>query len=106
MHNTRLKEMHLIDENEARAVLKERFPSLSPYYLSYFSWPQLFSNTAGPFSKPGMLAGQAFTTWQMECWTDGKHAFIFSRGREVGVLECDELFTIDWYMNTRTHAWL
>lgn len=104
MHNTRLKEMHLIDENEARVALKDRFPSLSPYYLSYFSWPQLFSNTAGPFSKPGRISGAAMTTFQMECWTDGKYAFIFSRGKEVECIECDEMFTIDWYTSQRRYA--
>lgn len=104
MNFTNINKMHGISEKEARAVLKEQFPTLSPYYLSYFSWPQIFSNTAGPFSKPGMLAGQAMSTFQMECWTDSKYAFIFSQGREVGVIECEEMFTIDWYTSQRRFA--
>lgn len=104
MHQTRIKDMHGIDEGYARTLLKAEFPTISPYYLSYFSWPQVFGNTAGPFSKPGMLAGAAMTTFQMECWTDGKHALIFSRGRVVIAIECPEMFTIDWYTSQRRFA--
>lgn len=104
MNAVDMNKMHGIDEKQARKILMEKFTGLSPYYLSYFSWPQVFSNTAGPFVKEGMLVGQAFTTFQMECWTDQYYALIFCKGRVVNVIDCDEPFTVEWYASQRRYA--
>lgn len=49
--------------------------------LSFYSWPETFGDTSGPFSRPGTVSGQAFTTFQMEAWSDGMRAFIFANGK-------------------------
>lgn len=101
MHMTKIDKMLKVTEAEARKLLQEKFEGVSPYYLSYFSWPQLFGNTAGPFSYPGRISGAAMTTFQMECWTDSKYAVVFTQGKVVHVMECEEIFTIEWYTSQR-----
>ena len=52
--------------------------------LTYCSWPELFSSTAGPFLGIG---GQAMTTFRMEAWTWEQWAIVFCNGR---VVRCGE----------------
>lgn len=95
-----MNDLQRITENEARVILEDETGE-KIYNLQYYSWPQTFSNTAGPFHVVGGFAGQAFTLFQMECWTDGDTALIFSRGRMVRVIQCSQPFTVDWYLNRR-----
>lgn len=90
-------------EEAIRLIQAEFGKEIKLYTLLYYSWPQYFSNTAGPFSRHGKLVGQAFTWFQMECWTDGQYCVVFSRGQVVKVYKSDEPFTVDGYLNTRSN---
>lgn len=64
------------EEQEKAAKILE----CEPDHLSYYSWPQAFGSTAGPF---GGCGGQMVTTFQIDAWTDGVAAVIFCGGRCV-----------------------
>jgi hypothetical protein len=42
-----------------------------PDDLAWRSWPQMFPSTAGQWSAPGVVAGAAFTEFQITVATDG-----------------------------------
>lgn len=74
--------------------------------ISYYSFPQVFPSTDGPFlfkNDKGRYAGQWFNEFQMETYTDGKIALIFCKGLITKVVECKhgEFFTVDKYLNSR-----
>lgn len=97
-----MDDLQRITENEARTIIEDELGERA-YNLQYYSWPQVFSNTAGPFHTAGSFAGQAFTEFQMECWTDGRLSLVFSKGRVVRVMQCPQPFTVDWYLSQRSH---
>ncbi len=92
-----------MNKQEALELLKEEFPNEIINVLHYWAWPQTFSTTAGPFLKNGMFAGQAFTTFPMEAWSDGKHTCVFSKGQLVRCVKSDEPFCSFWYTAQRKH---
>lgn len=98
--NNNTNDLQRIKENEAREILEEVYGE-KVYNLMYYSFPQVFGTTAGPFLKDGLFAGQAFTEFQIEVWTDGQYALIFSRGREIRTIKCEQPFTVDWYISQR-----
>jgi hypothetical protein len=91
-----------ISKIQAMDLLEEEF-GCKLYNLMYYSFPQVFSTTAGPFHQYGQFAGQAFTEFQMEVWTDGKYALVFCGREEVAYIECDQPFTVDWYLSQRKY---
>jgi len=99
MNLTRSGEIQGIDHDSAYNILCDKYGKLEIYReLFYYSWPQTFSNTAGPFSRAGMISGQAMTAFQMECWSDGRYALIFCRGQVIQFLDHDgEIFNVDKY---------
>lgn len=96
-----MNDLQRFTEQEAREILEADFAD-TIHNLMYYSFPQVFSTTVGPFLKEGMFAGQAFTEFQIEVWTDGQHAFVFSKGREIRTIKCDQPFTVDWYLGQRS----
>jgi hypothetical protein len=46
--------------------------------MVYYTWPQEFSNTSGPFHTIG---GNAMTTFQIEAWEVDAFVVLFTRGR-------------------------
>ena len=72
-----------ISVEEACTILKEKYPeeSFITHYMDYYAYPEVFSNTGGPFAKVGGLYGQAFTTFTIEAWVHGKHAVLFCSGK-------------------------
>jgi len=91
-----------ITKTQARDTLQEEF-YCKVNNLMYYSFPQMFSTTAGPFLKQGGFAGQAFTEFQIEVWTDGRYALVFSMGREIKCVECTQPFSVDWYLGQRSN---
>jgi len=91
-----------ISKIKAMDLLEEEFDR-KLHNLMYYSFPQVFSTTAGPFLKEGYFAGQAFTEFQIEVWTDGKYALVFCGHNEIAYLECEQPFTVDWYLSKRKH---
>lgn len=89
-----------ITKIQALDILEEAF-DCKMHNLMYYSFPQVFSTTAGPFLRQGDFAGQAFTEYQIEIWTDGHYALVFSRGREIKCIECTSPFTVEWYLGQR-----
>lgn len=89
-----------ISKIEALDILEETF-DCKMHNLMYYSFPQVFGTTAGPFLKQGDFAGQAFTEYQIEIWTDGYYALVFSNSREIKCIECEKPFTVDWYLGQR-----
>lgn len=89
-----------ISKQQAKEILQEYFSTVIRN-LMYYSWPCVYPNTSGPFSKPGMISGQAFTEFQIECWTDGSHTLVFCRGQELAVIEEASPFDIGRYINKR-----
>lgn len=55
--------------------------------MEYWAYPQTFSNTAGPFNYPGRISGQAFCTFTIEAWVDGKMAVIFCNDKLVAATD-------------------
>lgn len=106
MNMTRHDKLQGIDERTAYNILTEKFGRMEVYReLFYYSWPQTFGNTAGPFSRPGRLSGQAMTTFQMECWSDGCYALVFCCGEVVHIFEHGNTgrFNVEEYRNSS--AW-
>ena len=79
---TRKEDLQGIDAEQAAIDLETQSQC-----LSYYCWPQVYGNTAGPFSRPGGIAGQAMTTFTMEAWHDGGRALIFCKGRKLDVVD-------------------
>lgn len=76
-----------IDQDTAYKIMCGKWGKLEVYReLFYYAWPQTFGSTAGPFSAPGLISGQAMTSFQMECWSDGKYNLIFCQGVVVQCL--------------------
>lgn len=46
--------------------------------ISYYSWPQTFGSTAGPF---GGIGGQMISIFQIEAYAFGQNAVLFCGGR-------------------------
>lgn len=90
-----------ISENLARVLLEEHFQD-KMWDLEYYSWPKTYGNTAGPFAKAGGFSGQAFTSFQMECYTDGEFTIVFCQGKLIEMFKATEPFTIEYYGNRRT----
>lgn len=61
--------------------------SLNYNNVEYWAYPQTFGNTAGPFNKPGRISGQAFTTFTIEAWVDGKYAVLFCKDKLIKVVD-------------------
>lgn len=59
------------------------------YDLKYFCVPKTYGNTAGPMSKPGMIAGQAFTTFNIEAWCSKEKALVFYQGNVIEIIDLD-----------------
>lgn len=95
-----MNSLQQITKIQALEILEEAF-DCKMHNLMYYSFPQLFSTTAGPFLREGDFAGQGFTEYQIEVWTDGHYALVFSRGREINWIKCSEPFTVDWYLGQR-----
>lgn len=38
--------------------------------ISFYSWPAIFPNTAGPRNAPGIISGQACTEFQVYAFVD------------------------------------
>lgn len=91
-----------ISKIEAMDILESEYGN-KLYNLMYYSFPQVFSTTAGPFLRDGDFAGQGFTEYQIEVWTDGQYALVFSRGREIKHMKCTQPFTVDWYLGQRSN---
>ena len=91
-----------IEKQDAWLTLVDTFGrDIGP--IHYYSWPQMFSTTLGPFTSEGRIAGQAFTEFQMEAWTDGMHTLVFCMGREVDIIKHEEQpFSVEWYTNRRS----
>lgn len=49
--------------------------------LDYFAFPKSFPTTSGPFSKEGVVSGQAISSFTIEAYTDGRDAVLFCKGR-------------------------
>lgn len=90
-----------ISENLARVLLEEHFKERM-WNMDYYSWPKIYPNTAGPFLKAGGICGQAFTSFQMECYTDGDLCLVFCEGKVIEIFKTTEPFSIEYYENRRT----
>lgn len=55
--------------------------------MEYWAYPQTFGNTAGPFNKPGRISGQAFCTFTIEAWVDGKNALLFCNNKLLKITD-------------------
>ncbi len=77
-----------VSYSEAQNILISVFPECRIYELDYYAWPCVFSNTAGPFSYPGVIAGAAMTTFTIEAWVnvDG-NAVVFCKGKVLKVID-------------------
>lgn len=95
-----MNDLQRITEQEALVIIEDEL-GVKTCNLQYYSWPQVFSNTAGPFHREGCFVGQAFTEFQMECWTDGHAVLVFSKGRFVKAFLCSQPFSVDWYLSQR-----
>lgn len=51
------------------------------------SWVQSWPNTAGPFSRPGMIAGQAITAMRVVAVQIGQFASFYADGRYLYTLD-------------------
>ena len=60
-------------------------------YLDWYSFPQTFASTSGPFMRPG---GQMATTMRIDAYTDGKSTIFFCGGKRVKRIE-------DWRHNIK-----
>lgn len=78
-----------IDSKVAMDHLRCKYPEetvhLYENYLEYWAYPEVFGNTAGPFSKPGRISGQAMTTFTIEAWVFDNLAVLFCRDKIVKV---------------------
>ena len=76
-----------ISVERAYTELVRSFPDYSDYFYNqhfdYYAYPQSFSNTGGPFCKPGGVYGQAFCTFTVEAWVCGKFAVLFCNGKII-----------------------
>ena len=52
--------------------------------MNYYSWPEIFASTAGPFGGAG---GQAVSTFQMEAWEFLGSAVLFCQGKYINIIE-------------------
>lgn len=91
-------DLQKITDSEARIEIHNKFNiDLFPGELQYYAWPRVYGNTAGPFSKPGRIAGQAMTIFTIECWTTSRLSVIFCKGRVLDVREdIDGFYPFDW----------
>lgn len=54
--------------------------------LSYYAWPQTYATTAGPFGHSTRIAGQAFSTFTIDCWT------YWEDNELIGYMFCNGVF--------------
>lgn len=83
---------------QAAEILTEKLKdsvggTIHPGELSYISWPEAFSSTAGPF---GGVGGQAFTTFQLDAFDYDGHAAIFCNGRFIAYCPDFNFQTSKW----------
>lgn len=88
--------MPTITHETALYLLSEHFPELAKIQkpdarglqqridLDYYSFPQGFSSTSGPF---GGIGGDAITSFQIEIWTCEPWAIVFCGGKVVKYLD-------------------
>lgn len=80
-----------VTKQQAIVAICDAFPTLTStildYELDYYAYPEIFSNTAGPFNKPGKISGQAFTQFTIEAWVVGKVAVLFCQGDVIKVVD-------------------
>lgn len=89
MAQSKKEELQGITQREARVAVNVKFPHAQTNTLEYqyHAWCAKYGNTAGPFLKPGMLAGQAFTDFTLECWSTGRFTVVFCKGEIIDVRE-------------------
>ncbi len=89
MAQSRKEELQGISQREAKAAVNVKFAHARTNTLDYqyHAWYAQYGNTAGPFLKPGMLAGQAFTDFTLECWTTGRFTVVFCKGQVIQIRE-------------------
>lgn len=89
------KDLQQVSEELARDIIYGEFTTkLMKGELQYHAWPRTYGSTAGPFSKPGMLAGAACTTFTIECWSNGRFTVEFCKGKILRVVETPNGFEI------------
>lgn len=76
-------------------LFKNKFKDIDAFYLSWYSWPELFSSTAGP--KRGVVAGQAFTEHQV-------YGFHYQKEKEIFVKYCNGVW-VEWDGELRASSW-
>ena len=90
---SRTPKLQMLSHDSAQALILEKYPEAHDYVawtdcLDYYAWPRVYGNTAGPFAREGMLAGQAMTTFTLEAWAgDGGYAVIFCQGVLLAVTD-------------------
>lgn len=85
------EELMLISHDEAFRLLREKYDDTYSE-LSYYAWPRVYGNTAGPFSFPGRVSGQAMSTFTLEAWSDGSNVLIFCKGKVIAIKEFNKGF--------------
>lgn len=88
MSQSGLQDLRLLSTIDAKDLINNKFSAnVSSWELKYYAWPKTYENTAGPFSGPGVYAGQAFTTFTLEAWSTGRFTVVFCRGKVLDIRE-------------------
>ena len=88
-------DLQQVSERYARDILNREFNAkIVEGELQYHAWPRIYGSTAGAFSKPGMLAGAACTTFTIECWSNGRFTVEFCKGKILRVVDTPDGFEI------------
>lgn len=87
--NKQLKKLLAVSDEDAKQIINSVFETVCYYSLEYHAFPYKFGNTVGPLKRSNMpMAGQAFTVFTIEAWTDGRHSVLFCQGLVIDI-RCD-----------------
>lgn len=86
--NRQARKLAGITGEDAKQIITSVFETDCYYSLEYYAFPYKFGNTMGPLKRSNnTLAGQAFTVFTIEAWTDGRHSVLFCQGLVIDVRE-------------------
>lgn len=92
-----------VSKDTAKTMI-EKYTNKPAYNIHYHAWPQLFSNTGGPFSKVGGIYGHAMTFFTLEAYSNDKYAVIFCDGKILDIVDNFESTDYNYVRNTVCQA--
>ena len=84
--NRQVRKLLGVTQDDANEIISSVFEINSHWELEYYAFPMQFGNTVGPLKRSNMsMSGQAFTTFTIEAWSDGRNTVLFCQGLVIDV---------------------